>query len=165
MKILVDADACPTPVKEIICRAAQRSKTETFFIANQHIKVPPSQYIQSLRVSSGFDEADHEIVRRTESGDLIVTSDLPLASDVIDKGGLVINSRGEPLTPENIKSRLNMRDFMETMRASGMQSGGPPPYSQTDRQNFANQLDRILARAKAAQARKAAQAAKQKTAN
>ena len=148
MKIWVDADAIPAVIKDIICRAAERKQIETIFVANQFIRTPPSKVIRSLQVSSGFDVADDEIVKRVEALDLVITSDIPLADEVISKGGQVLSSRGELMTKENIKQRLNIRDFMDTMRASGEQSGGPPPMNQADRQQFANHLDRILAKIK-----------------
>jgi len=145
MKIFVDADACPVVIKEILFRAAERTSTACLLIANQHINVPPSRFIQSIRVSAGFDVADNEIVRRVESDDLVITSDIPLAAEVIDKSALALSPRGELFTKENVRAKLNMRDFMETMRSSGVQmNGGPPPLSQTDRQAFANHLDRLL---------------------
>ena len=146
MTIWIDADACPAVVKEIICRAAERTQTKTVFVANQYIKTPPSKVISAMQVSAGFDVADDEIVRRVEVGDLVITSDIPLAAEVIDKGGYVITSRGEAYTAANIKAKLNMRDFMETMRSSGVQTGGPPAYSHADRMAFANRLDRWLAK-------------------
>jgi uncharacterized protein YaiI (UPF0178 family) len=146
MQIWVDADACPVPIKEIIFKAADRTQVYTTLIANHYIKVPPSKVIQSVVVESGFDVADNEIVQRCAAGDLVVTSDIPLADEVISKGAYALSPRGELHTKENIKSRLNIRDFMDTMRASGVQTGGPPPLSQQDRQAFANHLDRILAK-------------------
>ncbi|WP_193049768.1 YaiI/YqxD family protein [Pseudoalteromonas undina] len=149
MKIWVDADACPVVIKEILFRAAERTQTETILVANHAMRIPPSKFISRLQVSSGFDVADDEIVRRIEKGDLVITGDIPLASEVIDNGGQALNPRGELYTPENIRSLLNVRDFMDTMRSSGVEmSGGPPPLSQSDRQNFANNLDRILAQNK-----------------
>ncbi|WP_406734845.1 YaiI/YqxD family protein [Vibrio scophthalmi] len=144
MKIWVDADACPVVIKEVLFRAAQRTGVEITFIANQYIRTPAAANITSLQVEAGFDVADNEIVKRTEAGDLIITSDIPLADEVITKGGYALSSRGELFTKDNIKSRLNIRDFMETMRSSGIQSGGPAPMSQADRQQFANQLDKWL---------------------
>ena len=145
LTIWVDADACPVVIKDILFRAAERTQTQTTLVANQAMRVPPSAYISFLRVSSGFDEADNEIVKRMQTGDLVITGDIPLASDVVDKGGVALNPRGELYTTENIKDRLNMRDFMETMRSSGLEvGGGPPPLNNTDKQNFANQLDRLL---------------------
>ncbi len=144
MKIWVDADACPVVIKDIIFRAAQRKKVETILVANQFIRTPPSKFIRSMQVPAGFDVADDEIVKQVVADDLVITSDIPLAAEVIEKGALALSARGELFTTENIKARLNIRDFMDTMRASGEQSGGPPPLNQTDRQNFANHLDRIL---------------------
>ncbi|MBB1331537.1 YaiI/YqxD family protein [Pseudoalteromonas sp. SR43-7] len=150
MKIWVDADACPVVIKEILFRAAERMKIETILVANHAMRIPPSKYISRVQVSSGFDVADDEIVKRVEKGDLVITGDIPLASEVIDNGGQALNPRGELYTTENIRSILNVRDFMDTMRSSGVEmSGGQPPLSQTDRQNFANNLDRILAQNKA----------------
>ncbi|WP_276754948.1 YaiI/YqxD family protein [Pseudoalteromonas marina] len=150
MKIWVDADACPVVIKEILFRAAERTQTPTILVANHAMRIPPSKFISRVQVSNGFDVADDEIVKRVEKGDLVITGDIPLASEVIDNGGQALNPRGELYTPENIRSLLNVRDFMDTMRSSGVEmSGGPPPLSQTDRQNFANNLDRILAQKKA----------------
>jgi len=150
MKIWVDADACPVVIKEILFRAAERTQTPTILVANHAMRIPPSKFISRVQVSSGFDVADDEIVKRVEKGDLVITGDIPLASEVIDNGGQALNPRGELYTPENIRSLLNVRDFMDTMRSSGVEmSGGPPPLSQTDHQNFANNLDRILAQKKA----------------
>jgi uncharacterized protein YaiI (UPF0178 family) len=146
MKIWVDAHACPVVIKEILFRAAQRTGLELILVANQAVNVPASARIRTLQVASGFDVADNEIVKRVESGDLVITSDIPLAADVIEKGGIALSPRGELHTTDNIRARLNMRDFMDTMRASGVHTGGPPPLNQTDRKNFANHLDRILAK-------------------
>lgn len=146
MKIWVDADAIPVVIKDIINRAAQRKQVETIYVANQFIRTPPSKFIRSVQVPQGFDVADDEIVKLCEDGDLVITSDIPLAAEVIEKGAVALSSRGELFTPENIRGRLNIRDFMDTMRASGEQSGGPPPLNQKDRQNFSNHLDRILAK-------------------
>ena len=129
MNIWVDADACPVVIKEILFRAADRTQTCVTLVANQSISVPPSRYIKFLQVSSGFDVADNAIVKRVKPGDLVITADIPLASEVIDKGTVALSPRGELFTSENIKARLNMRDFMETMRASGSHTGGPPPLS------------------------------------
>lgn len=143
--IWVDADACPVAIKDILFRAAERTKTQTTLIANQVIRIPPSAHISFSRVTAGFDEADNEIVKRMQAGDLVITGDIPLAADVIEKGGVALNPRGELFTKENIKDRLTMRDFMETMRSSGLEvGGGPPPLNNTDKQTFANQLDRLL---------------------
>jgi len=148
MKIWVDADASPAPVKEILYKAAERLKIHLTLVANQSLRVPPSQFIKTIQVAKGFDVADSEIVQRLEPGDLVITADIPLAAEVIEKGAEVISPRGEKLTSNNIKARLNMRDFLETMRSSGIESGGPPAYSQTDRKAFADQLDKYLVHAK-----------------
>ncbi|AWB66941.1 YaiI/YqxD family protein [Saccharobesus litoralis] len=149
MKIWVDADACPVVIKDILFKCANRTQTATTLIANHAMRYPQSPYIRLLVVEKGFDIADHKIVELCQAQDLVITSDIPLADEVIDKGALALSPRGELFTKENIKSRLNIRDFMDTMRASGVEThGGPPPLSQSDRQNFANHLDRILAKAK-----------------
>jgi uncharacterized protein YaiI (UPF0178 family) len=150
MKIWVDADACPVVIKEILFKAANRTKIATTLVANHYVRIPPSPFINFMQVSSGFDVADDEIVKRIEANDLVITSDIPLADEVIDKSGIALSPRGELYTKENIKSRLNIRDFMDTMRASGVQTGGPPALNQTDRQNFANHLDRIITQCKKA---------------
>lgn len=144
MKIWVDADACPVVIKDILFKAADKRAISTTFLANHSIRVPPSRFINFMQVSSGFDVADDEIVKRVSQGDLVITSDIPLASDAISKGAQALSPRGELFTIENIKSRLNIRDFMDTMRASGVQTGGPPALNQQDRQNFANHLDKII---------------------
>ncbi|WP_318466243.1 YaiI/YqxD family protein [Photobacterium leiognathi] len=146
MKIWVDADACPNVVKEILFRAADRTKVNVTLVANQYIRVPPSPFIRSTQVEQGFDVADNYIVQQAEAGDLIITADIPLADEVITKGAHALNPRGEMYTKDTIKQRLQMRDFMETMRSSGVQTGGPAPLSQADRQNFANKLDVFLAK-------------------
>lgn len=146
MKIWVDADACPVVIKEILFKAARRTGVELTLVANQSIPVPRVANIKMLQVTSGFDVADDEIVKRAMADDLVITSDIPLAAEVIEKGAHALSPRGEKHTQDNIKSRLNMRDFMDTMRASGMHTGGPPPLSQSDRQAFANHLDRFLAK-------------------
>jgi hypothetical protein len=147
MQIWVDADACPAVIKEILFRAAERAKVSMLLVANHALKVPRSPYIRFMQVSSGFDVADDEIARRVMPGDLVITSDIPLAAEVIEKGGHALSPRGERYTPDTIRARLTMRDFMETMRASGVQTGGPPALNQTDRKAFADQLDRLLAAA------------------
>jgi uncharacterized protein YaiI (UPF0178 family) len=144
MQIWVDADACPNVIKEVLFRAADRTATMVTLVANQTIRTPPSKYLRTLRVEAGFDVADNEIVKRVEPGDLVVTSDIPLAAEVIEKGGVALNPRGERYTTETIRERLNIRDFMDTMRASGVQTGGPPALNQRDRQQFANELDKWL---------------------
>lgn len=146
MKIWVDADACPVVIKDILFRAAQRTGVHTTLVANQPIRIPPSPCIKMLQVTSGFDVADNEIVKRLNAGDLVITSDIPLAAEVIEKEGLALSPRGELYTTENIRARLNMRDFMDTLRSSGINTGGPPTLSQRDRQAFANHLDTLLAR-------------------
>lgn len=144
MKIWVDADACPVVIKDILFRAAERTGVRLTLVANQPVPVPQSRLIQSIQVASGFDVADNEIVKRLDAGDLVITGDIPLAAEVIEKGGHALNPRGELYTTDNIRARLTMRDFMETLRSSGVDTGGPPPLSQGDRQSFANQLDKIL---------------------
>lgn len=145
MKIWVDADACPVAIKEILFKAAERAEVELTLVANQSVRVPASRFIRSLQVSSGFDVADNEIVGRLSGGDLVITADIPLAAEVIEKGGLALSPRGELYTAENIKARLNIRDFMDTLRGSGIDTGGPPALSQADRKKFADHLDRLLA--------------------
>lgn len=144
--IWVDADACPVVVRDILFKAAERTKVTLTLIANQIVRVPPSRYISAVQVSSGFDVADNEIVRRANAGDLVITSDIPLAAEVIEKGALALSPRGELFTADNIRGRLMMRDFMDTMRSSGVHSGGAAAYSSADKQLFANQLDRYLAK-------------------
>ena len=146
MNIWVDADACPVVIKEILFRAATRTQLPLTLVANHALRVPPSPYIKTLQVASGFDVADNEIVRRLAAGDLVITADIPLAAEVLENGGHALNPRGELYSTDNIKARLNMRDFMDTMRASGINTGGPPAISQSDRQSFANSLDRLLAK-------------------
>ncbi|XQW85179.1 YaiI/YqxD family protein [Thalassotalea piscium] len=141
MKIWVDADACPVVIKEILFRAADRTQTEITLVANHTIRIPPSKYIKFQQVTSGFDVADNEIVKQCSADDLVITSDIPLAAEVVEKGATALNPRGELYTESNIKQRLNMRDFMDTLRSSGIQTGGVPPISQSDRQSFANNLD------------------------
>lgn len=144
MEIWVDADACPVVIKDIIFRAAKRTKVQVTLVANQFIQIPRSSNIKFIRVTAGFDVADKEIVKRVNQGDLVITSDIPLAAEAIEKGATALSPRGEMHTTENIKQRLNIRDFMDTMRSSGINTGGPPPLNHNDRQNFANHLDRIL---------------------
>ena len=146
MAIWVDADACPRVIRDILFRAAERCGVDVTLVANQSIEIPRSRHIRMLRVSSGFDVADNEIVRRAEPGDLVITADIPLAAEVVEKRVQALSPRGERFTPDNIRERLNMRDFMDTMRSSGFTGGGPPPLSATDRQAFANGLDSYLAR-------------------
>ena len=145
--IWVDADATPKAVREIICRAAIRTETSTKFVANHQVPVTPSPFIQSIQVASGFDVADDHIAQQAQPNDLVVTQDIPLAAEVMEQGIQAINNRGEPYRADTIRQKLNMRDFMETMRSSGVQSGGPAAFSDKDKQAFANSLDRWLAKA------------------
>ncbi|PHV13264.1 DUF188 domain-containing protein [Chitinimonas sp. BJB300] len=144
MKIWVDADACPGVIKEILFRAAERWQVTTTLVANQLIRVPPSAHIRNLQVPKGFDVADNEIVLRVVAGDLAITADIPLAAQVIEKGGRALNPRGEFYSPENIAERLQLRDLMAQLRDSGVDTGGPAALSQADRQAFAKQLDKFL---------------------
>lgn len=145
MKIWVDADACPVVIKEILFRAAERTGIELTLVANQPIHKPSLKNITMLQVPSGFDVADNEIVKRLNKGDLVITSDVPLAAEAIEKQGAALNPRGEMYTADTIKNRLEVRDFMDSMRASGEHVGGPPPLNHSDRQAFANHLDKYLA--------------------
>jgi uncharacterized protein YaiI (UPF0178 family) len=138
----------PVLIKDKLCKAADRTEINTTFVANQFIRTPPSRFIKFIQVARGFDVADNEIVARVESGDLVITGDIPLASEVIDKGGVALNHRGELYTVENIKERLNMRDFMDTLRGSGIDTGGQAALNQNDRQAFANHLDKLLTKNK-----------------
>ena len=145
VKIWVDADACPVVIKEILFRAADRTGVQLTLVANQALNTPSSANINTLQVPRGFDVADDEIVKRLQAGDLVITSDIPLAAEVIEKGGHALSPRGEMHSTENIGARLNMRDFLDTMRASGVEmGGGPAAFSQRDKQTFANELDRFL---------------------
>ena len=145
-QIWVDADACPVPVKEILYRAAERAQVHVTLVANHAMRTPPSRYVRSMQVAGGFDVADAEIVRRVAADDLVVTQDIPLAAQVLDKGAQAVNPRGVPFTPDSIAQQLSMRNFMEELRGSGMEIGGPSAFSQSDRQAFAAALDRFLAR-------------------
>jgi len=144
MAIWVDADACPNVIKEVLYRAADRTATTVTFVANQFLRVPSSPYLRTLQVPAGFDVADNEIVRRAQPGDLVITADIPLAAEVIEKGAAALNPRGERYSPATIRERLTMRDFMDTLRASGVQTGGPAAMNPRDRQQFANELDSWL---------------------
>lgn len=144
MNIWVDADACPGVIKEILFRAAERLQITTTLVANQLLRVPVSPWIRALQVPDGFDVADNEIVARVAPGDIVITADIPLAAAVLEKGAHVIEPHGERYTPENIRERLSVRSFIEELRSSGVQTGGPPPFSHADRQAFANALDRLL---------------------
>lgn len=146
MKIWVDADACPVVIKDILFRAAERTGVQVTLVANRPVRIPPSPRITFVQVASGFDVADNEIIKRMTAGDLIITSDIPLASEVIDKGGYALNPRGELYSVDNIRDRLSMRDFMDSLRDSGIDTGGPAPLSKSDRNSFANQLDTFLTR-------------------
>ncbi|HSG60553.1 MAG TPA: YaiI/YqxD family protein [Pseudomonadales bacterium] len=144
--IWIDADAIPTIIKDVICKAANRTSTPAVFVANRPTQLPGSKFLSYRVVSGGFDEADNAIVDACQSGDLVITNDIPLAADAIAKGAQVINNRGEPLTTQNIGAKLNMRDFFDTMRASGIQGRGPAPLTAQDKQAFANGLDKYLAK-------------------
>ncbi|MGB0711979.1 MAG: YaiI/YqxD family protein, partial [Gammaproteobacteria bacterium] len=139
--------ACPKVIKDILFRAAERTRLPLTLVANQSVPVPRLKNIRAVQVPPGFDVADNHIVQAVEKGDLVITADIPLASEVIDKDAHALNPRGELYTKENIRQRLNMRDFMDTLRSSGVQTGGPPALGQAERRQFANQLDRFLARA------------------
>lgn len=144
MQIWVDADACPVVIKEVLIKASQRTLVPLTFVANQAIAVPPNAHITSLQVSAGFDVADDEIVKRCQAGDLVITGDIPLAAEVLEKDGQAVNFRGEAYDKATIKATLTMRDFMDQIRASGERTGGPKAFSAKDKMNFANQVDRIL---------------------
>ena len=146
MTIWIDADACPVVIKEILYRAAERTRTPLILVANQSLRTPGSTIISSVRVSQGFDEADDYLVHHAQPGDLVISSDIPLASRLLANKVEVITPRGEPMTEANIGERLAIRDFLDTMRSSGIQSGGPAPLNATDKQQFANALDRWLAK-------------------
>ncbi len=147
VKIWVDADACPNPIKEILFRAAERKALLLVLVANQMIRIPPSPYISQVRVGAGFDVADQYIVDHVEPAHLVITADIPLAAQVIDKGALALNPRGELYSADNIRQILTMRDFMDELRSSGVQTGGPNALSAADKQAFANSLDKWLVRA------------------
>lgn len=146
MKIWVDADACPAVIKDILFRAAKRTRVPVTLVANHAMKIPSSEFITFLLVQSGFDVADNEIIKRMRSKDLVVTGDIPLAAEVIERDGYVLSPRGQIFDRENIRGRLNMRDFMDTLRSSGIQTGGPAALTSADKQNFANCLDQLLNR-------------------
>ena len=146
MQIWVDADACPRVIKEIIYRAAGRKKVLTTLVANQPLRTPPSPYIKSMVVGSGFDVADNKIVELLDAGDLVITADIPLASDAIEKGGYALNPRGQFYTKDNIAERLAVRDMLDELRGAGVETGGPPPIGANDKQTFANKLDQFLAK-------------------
>ncbi len=146
IKIWVDADACPNPIKEILFRAAKRVEILTTLVANQELQIPASPYIKAIQVRAGLDVADNHIVQLLEPGDLVITADIPLAAQAIAKGGLALNPRGEFYDEGNIRERLSMRNFLDELRSGGVETGGPPAFSQRDCQAFANQLDRFLTR-------------------
>ncbi len=147
MTIWIDADACPVVIKEMLYRAAERTRTPLILVANQPLRTPPSALIRSVRVSSGFDEADDYLVEQAQPGDLVISSDIPLAARLLAKEVAVLTPRGQPMTQANIGERLAIRDFLDTMRSSGIQSGGPATMAQADKQQFANALDRWLVEA------------------
>lgn len=144
MKIWVDADACPVVIKEILYRAAERTGVLVTLVANKQLRIPHSEHIAMLQVDHGFDVADNEIVSKLSVGDLVVTADIPLAAEVVGKGGYALDPRGELYTEDNIGARLNIRDFMDTLRTGGIETGGPPALSQSDRNDFANHLNELL---------------------
>ncbi|TAK44242.1 MAG: YaiI/YqxD family protein [Betaproteobacteria bacterium] len=146
MHIWVDADACPVAVKEILYRAAERAQIALTLVANKALHVPRSRFIRALQVARGFDIADVEIAGRLAPGDLVITADVPLAAEVIARGGHAINPRGERYTPDNVREHLAMRDLLAKLRETGVQTAGPAPLDQTDRKRFADQLDRFLTR-------------------
>jgi uncharacterized protein YaiI (UPF0178 family) len=153
MQIWVDADACPAVVKEILYRVAERVPLQLTLVANQLLRVPPSRHIRAVQVPSGADVADQEIVRLLTPGDLVITGDIPLAADVLKKGGYALNPRGEFYTEHNIAQMLTMRAFMDELRGSGVDTGGPAAYGQSDRQQFANSLDRHISKVQREQTR------------
>lgn len=146
MQIWVDADACPKVIKEILFRAAERRQIQLTLVANKLLYCPPSKVIRAMQVPAGFDVADNKIAELVEAGDLVITADIPLAAQVIARGGHALNPRGELYTKDTIQERLTMRNFMDGLRGSGVDTGGPPTLSQSDRQAFANQLDRFFAK-------------------
>jgi uncharacterized protein YaiI (UPF0178 family) len=148
MRIFIDADACPKPIKEILYRAAIRTQTELILVANQYLKIPASPLIRVIKVSSGFDEADKRIVDEVNAGDLVITADIPLAAFVIEKGGIALNPRGRLYTPDTIKQQLAVRNLMEQLRDNQQISGGPASFNKLDCQALANQLDKLLANKK-----------------
>jgi uncharacterized protein YaiI (UPF0178 family) len=146
MQIWVDADACPVPIREILFRAAERRRIPLILVANQPLQTPRSRHVRAIRVSGGFDAADNRIVQDLQSGDLVITADIPLAAAVIEKGGHALSPRGELCTRDNIRQRLSMRNFMDELRSTGVATGGPAPLGQRDRKAFADELDRFLTR-------------------
>jgi len=145
VRIWVDADACPNGVKEILFRAAERCRVEVVLVANQPLRTPPSPYVRSIQVERGFDVADNRIAQEVVPGDLVITADVPLAAAAVERGSLALDPRGTLYTKGNVREYLDLRNFMTGLRDSGVQTSGPAPISASDRQNFANQLDRLLA--------------------
>ncbi len=148
MQIWVDADACPIVIKEILYRAAERVQVRLTLVANRPLHVPRSTQIHTLQVGQGFDVADRKIAELAQPGDLVITADIPLAADIVEGGAIALDPRGELYTEENVRERLAMRNLMDELRSSGMDLGGPAAIGKSDRQAFANQLDRILAQVK-----------------
>lgn len=146
MQVWVDADACPLVIKEILFRAAKRTGVRVTLVANQSLRIPKSPSIRMIQVPAGFDVADNEIAKRCSAGDLVITNDIPLAAEIIGKGARALSPRGVMFSADDIRARLTMRDFMDTLRASGINTGGPPVLSQSDRQLFASHLDTLLAK-------------------
>jgi len=144
MQIWVDADACPNAIKEILFRAAKRVEIKMTLVANQELQIPASPYIDAVQVRSGLDIADNYIVQQLQSGDLVITADIPLAAKAIEQGAYALNPRGEFYDQGNIRERLSLRNFLDELRSSGVETGGPPPFNQRDKETFANQLDRFL---------------------
>ena len=144
MKIWIDADACPKPIKDVLFRAAERRGISLTLVANKALSLPKSRWINSIQVAAGADEADREIVRLMSPGDLVITADIPLAAEVINQQGFALEPRGDFFTEENIRERLSLRNFMDELRSSGIETGGPATFSAKDKQAFANQLDRFL---------------------
>ena len=144
MQVWVDADACPVVIKEILYRAAQRWQVMVTLVANQALRTPPSAWVRARQVEKGFDVADDYIVLHAQAGDMVITGDIPLAAQLVDKKIYVLSPRGEAFSAENIQERLSVRDMLEEMRSFGMETGGPPAFSQTDRREFANALDRLM---------------------
>lgn len=147
MQIWVDADACPVVIKEMLFRAAERKQVVTTLVANQFLRTPPSSFIKTMQVESGFDVADNKIVQLLNVGDLVVTADIPLAAQVVEKGGVALNPRGELYTTANIQERLAMRNLMEELRSNGVTTTSTAPFNNADKQAFAATLDRLLAKA------------------
>jgi len=144
MQIWVDADACPNVIKDILFRAADRTRTSVVLVANRLLRSPSSPYVKSIQVAGGFDVADNHIIQHSQPGDLVITADVPLAAEIIAKGGHALNPRGEFYTPDNIRERLAVRNLLDELRSTGVTTAGPSTLNQADRQAFANQLDRFL---------------------